>query len=66
MIYADPIRYVRALDYNNGDVEGTYPAHIIYKEGEVIPERVFDSGVMLINSNDVSSTQSIFLSLYYA
>ena len=54
MIYADPTRYVRALENNNGGNEGTYPAHIVYKEGQVIPERVFDSGVMLINSKDVS------------
>jgi len=43
MIYANPLNYVRAFEKENIDNNSTYPAHIVYQEGQSIPERIQDS-----------------------
>lgn len=61
-IYADPTKFIRVLELNrSAPGEATYPAHVITRGDKEIPLRIFDSGMEIIHSKDVSFPSTVGL-----
>ena len=52
-IYNNPLSFVRVIEKDQLDNESNFPAHIIHKNGCAIPQRLQESGMMILNTNEV-------------
>lgn len=54
MIYQNPLAYIRALDKENLENEGNFPAYVAHKEGAEVPQRLLESGIKIMSTKSVS------------
>jgi hypothetical protein len=58
-IYQNPLSYVRAMDKDQLENESNYPAYVAYKNDAKIPQRIAESGMMVLTAKGVSLIPSL-------